>query len=172
MTAAEFRKAMSRGLIKTAGKKIVVNDVSDEYLETIDKIDSIWIPGEVYSSKNNKRIFTRSVRKSKWLFSGKPVMPFISDSAAVTRYKKEKLGYYIANREKFLKMAENKPFPLHVNFQFVRRTRGKWDFNNMTELVQDMMVLAGWINDDDVSCMIPVYKKHMIGSKPGVMISL
>ncbi len=172
MTAAEFRKAISRGVINTTGKRLTVNDVSDEYMETIDKIDSIWIPGEVYSSKNNNRIFAKSVKKSKWLLNGKPVKPFITCSAAVSRYKEEKLGYYIANREKFLKMTENKPFPLYVYFQFIRRTRGRWDFNNMTELVQDMMVMAGWIPDDDEKHLIPVYKKSQLGNKPGVMISV
>ena len=38
----------------------------------------------------------------------------------------------------------------------MRATKAGWDFNNMSQLVCDMMVKAGWVPDDNVKILFPV----------------
>ena len=175
MTAQEFQTLLKKGLI-SGNKRLRIAEITPEYQAHLEKENEIFIPGEVYSSKNSKRIFPRRMQKghkSLWTFKGQPVNPFISDSAAVCKYKKEKVDTYLKHRQKFLRMAENKPFPLYVGFCFHRKCNARWDFNNLTELVQDMMVNSGWIPDDSVEYMVPVYVPYRIDkNSPGVTITI
>jgi len=175
MTAQEFQALLKKGVI-SGNKRLRIAEITPEYQAHLEKENEIFIPGEVYSSKNSKRIFPRGVKKgqsSLWTFKGKPINPFITDSAAVEYYKKKKIGIYLDARTKFLRMSENKPFPLHVGFCFHRKCDARWDFNNMTELVQVMMVAARWIEDDDVHFMVPVYIPYKIDKlNPGVTITI
>lgn len=177
MTAAEFRAMLSKGVIEMKGKRLVEAELSPEYAALVSRGEGIFIPGEVYSSKNNKRIRAKYVKKyvknSKWFLNGKPVQPFIADSAAVCNYKKNKLSLYVHYRDEFIKLKGDKPYPLFITFQFIRKTKGIWDFNNMTELVQDMMVAAKWLPDDSVIYMYPVPVPYLIDkTNPGVIINI
>lgn len=178
MTSDEFQQFIKRGQITKVGKKLVLteDELSPEFISTLDKIDSLFIPGEVYSSKNSKQIFMKSVGKSKWKFNGKPCIPFITDSAPVKKYKKEVKRHYKSQLGKFLEMIDGKMLPVVVEFTFARKTKGRFDFNNMTELVQDMMVNCGWLPDDDIRHILPIPplppKEPFLLSKddPGVYI--
>jgi len=183
MTAAEFRAMISNGTIEQRGKKLVQNELLPEYSALLNRKEGIFIPGEVYSSKNNKQIIAKWTKHSKWMLSYfdkytkksilRPVQPFITDSDVVNKYKKEKISLYIQQRDNFLKLKGDKPYPLFITFQFIRKNKSGWDFNNMTELVQDMMVLAKWIPDDSVKYMYPVPLPYLIDKKnPGIIINI
>lgn len=173
LTAKEFQNLMKKGVISAKGKRLSLTELTPEYQQLIE--DAIWIPGEVYSSKNSKRIIPQFCSEkiySNWKFRGRSCRPMIVDSAAVAKYKKEKLSVYKLHRERFMQMASGRDYPLQIEITFIRKTNAIWDFNNMTELVQDMMVAAGWIPDDNKNIMIPVSGKHKVGKEPGVIIKV
>ena len=39
---------------------------------------------------------------------------------------------------------------------FVRKTHHRWDFNNATQVVQDLMSDYEWLEDDNTDIMYPV----------------
>lgn len=144
-------------------RKIDTNKIFLKY--GYDPMQSIYIPGEVYSSKNHKRVMTRPYFLSKgsfikkqntWRLNGKRIIPFIGDTEAVMFYKDQIIPVYIANRKKFLNIIDGLNFPLFIEICFIVPTKRKWDFNNLTQLVTDMMVMAEWVEDDSVRELFPV----------------
>lgn len=121
----------------------------------IDSTEAIFIRGEVPSSKNSKRIFAKYTSKSSWKLNGKTVVPFITDSATTSKYKKDKNGEYAARAMDWKRICAGVKAPLYVEFIFIRSTKQGWDYNNLTECPQDMMVACGWIDDDDTKIMFP-----------------
>jgi hypothetical protein len=168
---------MATGQITQNGKRLVANDLLPEFRETIDFVDGIFIPGEVYSSKNSKMILPKYCGNgSIWTFKGRPARPSISNSAQVSKYKKEKLPLFTANRELFLEMVKWKALPYIIEFTFYRATHGRFDFHNMCQLICDIMVDSFWIDDDNIDVMLPVpplppkRAYHISKEKPGVLI--
>jgi Holliday junction resolvase RusA-like endonuclease len=94
--------------------------------------DGIFIYGNVPSSKNSK------------VWTGK----LLINNSRVYRYKKQAELQFEAHRNRFLKAAEKKSLPLQVKFTFYRETQQRFDFNNISQIVCDLMVSAGWIEDD------------------------
>lgn len=124
--------------------------------------EAIFIPSEVPSAKNHKAIAYKPVafQGAKWKHLSKAgrweyVVPFITDSEFTKKYKKAIAIFYTKEAFRFRNMAIKYEFPIHVEFLFVRRTKARWDFNNITEIVQDMMVSSGWIEDDQVKFLLP-----------------
>lgn len=139
--------------------------------------NSIYIPGNVYSSKNHKRILIRRVGKSKWSFNGSPVIPFIGDTEAVMNYKKNIFPIYLHNAKNFQRMIKDKDHPIRVTFFFIRENLKPWDFNNMSQLICDMMVKAGWLKEDNSNVLLvfpPLSKPYYTVDKPnsGVIITV
>lgn len=100
----------------------------------------IFIPGSVPSSKNSK-IFTRG-RKLIW-------------SKAASLYRKNSKESFILNREHFLSMLNGKEKPYIICFHFVRATKHKYDFVNVVQTIQDLMVEYEYIEDDNIDIMLP-----------------
>lgn len=123
----------------------------------------IFIPGNITSSKNSKRI----IRSKK---SG---LLLIIDSKATAAYKRHSVEAWKAYREDFLRMCKGKPKPLHILFSFVRQDKRKFDFVNMLQLPLDCMVQYGWIEDDDYLNIVPVINPEVKFDKqhPGLWIS-
>lgn len=124
----------------------------------------IYIPGEVYSSKNSK--IATTVKST-----GRAV---ILNSKAAQLY--EKLDHYQLAREQFHALIRDLSPPYLIKFKFFRGTRGKFDFHNMVQIVCDMMVTWDWVEDDnsDVMLTIPDIKCPWEKRKenPGVLISI
>lgn len=97
----------------------------------------IFIPGDVISSKNSKNIAYKN---------GKP---YIEHSEAAKRYKIATVAEYMKFSGAFQKMVADIPKPFYVALKFLRATNGKFDANNLTQMVADLMVECGWIEDDD-----------------------
>lgn len=129
----------------------------------------IFIPGEVFSSKNSKEIYYKnkversgekksSIRSERHLRSGeiKPVIPFIGSARRVMEYKQKTMAAFQTHRNAFKEMVVGLKKPYFVEMKFVRRTHGRFDFGNITQLVSDLMTYHDWIDDDNVKEMVPI----------------
>lgn len=100
----------------------------------------IFIPGNVPSSKNS-RIWTgrRSIKS-------KLCQTYITNHAWL----------FAINKPKFISMLDGKTRPYLVGFHLVRDSNRRFDFCNVIQILQDMMVKYEWIIDDNCSIMFPV----------------
>src|SRR3990170_966900 len=105
----------------------------------------IFIPGNVPSSKNNKQI-----AKSK---AG---IPFIINSKLSYNYKRDKKSVFGWLRPRFEKMCMHTPM-IYLGFYFVRDSKRKFDFNNASQIICDLMVDYKWVEDDNASILTPVF---------------
>ena len=121
---------------------------------------SIFIPGNVPSSKNSKQWTGRNLIWSK----------------PAREYREKTQWLYTSETANFLDMVSESPKPLIIGFYFVRDSRRKFDFCNPVQTVCDLMVSYGWIPDDNIEEIIPVpvrIKKsfyHTDKNHPGVYI--
>jgi len=107
-----------------------------------NNIKEIFIPLNTPSSKNGKQ----------WTGS------FLTSSPATHKWRRLTKDFWTENKDKFLEMIENEPIdtPLLIGMHFVRKSRHKFDFNNVTQTIQDEMVKYGWLEDDNITKMIPL----------------
>lgn len=121
------------------------------------RIDKIFIPTNVPSSKNSRR------------WTGK----YFIGSKQTMRYYKETKGYWLQYKNDFKSMVKDLDTkkPYKIVFKFVRKSRHKFDYLNPAQTVQDQMVKYGWITDDNANEMIPVFEEYEYNKdKPGVYI--
>jgi len=130
-------------------------------IESAGKLKWIFIPGNVPSLKNSKRIIKCGG------------MSRLVPSKAHEDYVKAVEWELKAKGLAFRRMAQGLPKPLYVLLRFIRNSRHKFDFTNATDTVQDLIVNAGWIDDDNVTEMIPFYAGYAYDKEnPGVYISI
>jgi hypothetical protein len=116
-----------------------------------------FIPGSVPSSKNGRR------------WTGK----YFIASKAVMNYRKIAKDYYAKYAEEFKAELAKHSLPARISFEFIRGSRHKFDYINPAQTVQDDMVKAGWIEDDNAEFILPVFDKYSYDkSKPGVWIEI
>jgi len=120
---------------------------------------SIWIPGNVPSSKNS-RIYNAAMKRS---FASK----------ATRKWLKESEVHWLKNRYEFLSMLQEVDPPYLVKFTFVRGTQHKFDYVNPLQTVQDAMVKFRWIEDDNCTLIRPIFGEYQYDKeKPGVWIRI
>lgn len=102
-------------------------------------MNTIFIPGNVASSKNSKQ------------WTGKHLIW----SKVAQRYRTNTAMYWKIHRKDFLKMIDGKPKPIQVGFHFVRDSKRKFDFVNVVQTCQDLMVDHAWLPDDNLDEMLP-----------------
>ena len=127
--------------------------------KSTNRINEIFIPTNVPSSKNSRR------------WTGK----YFIGSKQTMRYYKETKGYWLQHKKDFLKMIKDldSKKPYKIAFKFVRKSRHKFDYLNPAQTVQDQMVKYGWISDDNADEMIPIFLDYEYNKdKPGVYISV
>lgn len=118
-------------------------------------MERIFIPGELYSKKNSKQ------------WTGRHLI----SSPKVREYEKSALPLYVNQKKIFLNMVEGKKYPLRVHFRPIRMTKRLFDYNNIIQIVQDMMVKAEWLPDDNMKYLIPVIEEYGVDKhNPGVEI--
>lgn len=146
--------------------------------EILDR--GIFIPGEVPSSKNSKEIGfiylpTGSISTIYHLKNGvhRPVRLNLNSSNATRRYIKEHNIDYVANKVKFNRLISGYQAPYRICFKFIRGTHRKFDYINAAQIVQDLMVKNGWIDDDDCVNVRPYFLEYEVNkNNPGVLISV
>jgi hypothetical protein len=105
---------------------------------------SVFIPGNVPSSKNSK------VWTGKFLVHSKPTRKWI----------KETKPYFIRYCDEFRKVVGRLEKPVFVEFVFVRNSRRLFDYLNPAQTVQDQMVTHGWLEDDNCDILLPSFGKY------------
>jgi len=138
---------------------------------------AIFIPGNTPSLKNSK------VMSSRGIFHSKTVKKYLRSLGIqdFSSSKKEVKGYVRPPRlnvfkhicEGYFKQNE---YPILLHAHFVRGTRHKCDFNNMTQIIADLLTAHDFIPDDDMDHLlfVPWYLEGQWYSynkeKPGVYL--
>lgn len=112
----------------------------------------IFIPGNTPSSKNSKRIITITDKKTR-----KKTKRLIN-SEVTEKYIKTSKTDWILNKRNFLKMLENKEKPYKIELFFIRDSRRRFDYINAAQIIFDLMQEYGYIEDDDSTNVIPIFK--------------
>jgi hypothetical protein len=132
----------------------------------------IYIPGNVPSLKNSKQIVSIPVKGSP----GKR-RPMLISSGIVRDYEKGHVYIYntmrgIFSRELLRYGCVPGERPVVIEFAFIRDSRREFDFINGCQLVQDMMVKSGWLKDDSMKYLCPMFNPEVRVSKPHAGILL
>ena len=122
----------------------------------------IFIAGNTPSSKNSKQFVT--------LKSGKTLL---INSKTVQKYIKESKTDWLVNKNEFLKMLKGKEQPYKVELFFIRDSKRKFDYINAAQIIFDLMQEYGYIEDDDSTNVIPIFKGYKVDKNgAGVKIDL
>ena len=138
----------------------------------------IFIPGNVPSLKNSK------IKTSRGVFHSKTVARYLR-VLGVQRYspsRKEVVGYKTRPnlfREALETAKWEKPEGrIVLGFHFVRGSKHKWDFGNISQMPLDLLSAHDFIEDDNMDWVIPMpfkmkgewYSYHK--ENPGVYIKI
>jgi len=122
---------------------------------------SIFIAGNVPSSKNSKQLIVKNGRT------------FFVWSKTAQKYVRTSKKEYINNAPIFKEQLEGLKKPYRVSFKFIRGSKHKFDYPNPLQTVLDLMVLYGWLEDDNADEVIPVFELYSYSKeKPGVKIAI
>ncbi len=100
---------------------------------------TIIVPGNAMSKKNSKDII--------WAGGS----PRIVSSKAHNRWAKDALLVLKTNEL----VGHPWKYPVRMSFHFVRETRRRFDYTNLMQGIEDLLQLAGIIEDDDMNHVIP-----------------
>ena len=143
---------------KAERERIEKDNTINAIVLSLEKEFHYWyIPGNVPSSKNNKTpmpIYKGSRTGKRYIVSCS-----ITEHPNSKIYKETKGGLYYDDGLEFRMKTENKPKPLEVGFFFINNTSHKFDIINKMQIVQDLMVKHGWIDDDNADELIPFFPK-------------
>ena len=112
----------------------------------------IFIKGNTPSSKNSKRIITITNKKT-----GKKTTRLIN-SEVTEKYIKNSKADWILNKNNFKKMIKDKEKPYKIELYFIRDSKRRFDYINAAQIIFDLMQEYGYIEDDDSTNIIPVFK--------------
>lgn len=122
----------------------------------------IFIAGNTPSSKNSKQFVTLKNGK-KLLLNSKIVRKYIDKSEMDWRF----------NKTEFFKMLKDKEKPYKIELYFIRDSRRKFDYINAAQIIFDLMQEYGYIEDDDSTNVIPIFKGFEVDkARAGVEISV
>ena len=107
----------------------------------------IFISGNTPSSKNSKQFVTLKTGKT-----------LLINSKTVQKYLKESKADWLINKNEFLKMLKGKEKPYKVELFFIRDSKRRFDYINAAQIIFDLMQEYGYIEDDDSTNVIPVFK--------------
>ena len=120
----------------------------------------IFIKGNTPSSKNSKQFVI--------LKNGKTML---LNSKTVQKYIKESKGDWLVNKNEFLKMLKGKEKPYRIELYFIRDSKRRFDYINAAQIIFDLMQEYGYIDDDDSTNIIPVFKGFEVDkARAGVII--
>lgn len=109
------------------------------------KAKGIFIHLNTPSSKNSKRMIIKEGQK-----------PLLIHSKTVAKYIKQSKVDWLEQKAAFRHLSGGSSMPQVIGIHFVRGTRHKYDWINMVQIVQDLMVKYGWVEDDNVEFLIPI----------------
>ena len=122
----------------------------------------IFIAGNTPSSKNSKQFVTLKTGKT-----------LLINSKTVQKYLKESKADWLINKNEFLKMLKGKEKPYKVELFFIRDSKRKFDYINAAQIVFDLMQEYEYIEDDDSTNVIPIFKGFEVDkARTGVEIKV
>ena len=122
----------------------------------------IFIAGNTPSSKNSKQFVTLKTGKTL-LINSKTVQSYIRNSKAD----------WLVNKNEFLKMLKDKEKPYKVELYFIRDSKRRFDYINAAQIIFDLMQEYGYIEDDDSTNVIPVFRGFEVDkTRTGVEIEV
>ena len=119
-------------------------------------MEKFYIKGNVPSSKNSK-IFT-----GKFLVNSKTVQKYLKSYGE--QWKDEE----IISKFKHHVSGKEKPYKLH--FFFIRDSKRKFDYINVSQLPCDLMTKYGWIDDDNCDEIIPIFDGYEVNKNDSGLI--
>lgn len=138
-----------------------------------------FIPGNVPSLKNSKVATKRGVFRSKYVAKYLQQLGIANYSSS----KKQLIDY--KTRPNLFKQAlvdfpkfKESDYPIKLGFHFIRKTRIKADFNNLNQLILDLLTAGDYIIDDNMDYILPfpleIDGKYYSVDKnnPGVIIAI
>ena len=122
----------------------------------------IFIAGNTPSSKNSKQFVTLKNGK-KLILNSKIVRKYIDKSEMDWRF----------NKTEFFKMLKGKNKPYKIELYFIRDSKRKFDYINAAQIIFDLMQEYDYIEDDDSTNIIPVFKGFEVDkARAGVEIEV
>ena len=122
----------------------------------------IFIRGNTPSSKNSKQFVTLKTGKT-----------LLINSKTVQKYIKESKADWLINKNEFLKMLKDKEKPYKVELFFIRDSKRRFDYINAAQIIFDLMQEYGYIEDDDSTNVIPIFKGFEVDkARAGVEINI
>lgn len=116
----------------------------------------IIIIGNLYSSKNHKRIVFNSRTKKPFLIKAKKTLE--AEDGLLIQLQSKKSAW--------LKMVGKEPsYPLAVSFKIYRQTKQRFDYVNLVQSICDLMIKAGYLPDDSADYFIPVFSPYEVDKK-------
>lgn len=103
--------------------------------------NEFFVPFNTPSSKNSRRL----VKGGRFIASKQTM-----------RWRKLTEQAFKEQKDAFRKAIKKKDKPYKIGFFFIRDSKRKFDFNNMTQAVQDAMVHHEWLEDDNIHEMVPI----------------
>lgn len=145
-------------------------EVSDDLYELlklmIKRKQAMFIPGNIPSLKNSKQIVQAPTKKSTCCNAGlmknndilictsclKPTRrktnPFLVPSKTVEAYVKRTIEEWVDSKTIFFKVFGDKR-PINCAIFFVRDSRRRYDYHNAQQIIGDLMIKYGMLQDDD-----------------------
>jgi hypothetical protein len=138
----------------------------------------LFIEGNVPSLKNAK------IKTSRGIFSSKTVKNYLRSLGIQSYSSRGKFVLKYARRDNefqkcaayFDKYLVEKPH--EIGFHFIRGSKHKFDFNNASQILADLMTAHDFIEDDDMDNFLP-YPMKIEGKaysydkeNPGVLIKI
>ena len=108
----------------------------------------IVLIGDTISKKNSPQIVYPKQKEE----SNKKPYPFIIPSNAYKKWHKKNVDYL--NGKHYL-IDWN--YPIQLSIQFFRASKRSFDYNNMGQGVQDVLVDVGIVRDDSINDLVPVF---------------
>jgi hypothetical protein len=140
----------------------------------------IFIPGNTPSSKNSRIATAKGSFHSKAVGTFLREIGIVSYSASkkdVKHYKTKLCKFPFEDLREMLKYKQDGVQAM-IGVHFVRKTRSRFDFHNICQIIFDLMVAFDVIEDDNMDCILP-FPLKMNGSwysvdkeNPGVWITL
>ena len=132
----------------------------------------MYVPYEVITSKNAQGHYPKCDRAGNAIKSpsGKYQI-IVYNTEQYKRYLMQTKSYYELYAAIFRGMLKGKEPPYRIEFLFVRAGNKLFDYANMVQGPQDLMVKHGWLKDDKAALMIPVFSAYVIDKRnPGLII--
>lgn len=109
----------------------------------------IFIEGNVPSLKNSKQFISgvnKQGQKYTKLIPSKTVKNYLS------KYSYQFLTKKVDIRNLFLNC-----YPAYIGFYFIRNSKHRFDYNNATQIITDLLVEYGIFDDDNSDNIVPVF---------------